>query len=347
MFVSAMGASSYTYAEAVADQQMGNWLKVQINALEFYGGCPQLLIPDNTKTGVTRACIYEPDLNPTYQEFAEHYQVAVMPTRPRKPRDKAKVESAVQVVQRWIVMRLRHRRFFSVSAANEAIRELLIYLNNRPFRKRRDECRASLFAKLDRPALRPLPAERYDLSQWVQARVNIDYHVAFDGNWYSVPYTLTGEAVEVRSTPATVEIFHRGKRAASHLRSRERNKSVCQNEHRPKSHQAHLDWPPSRMIQWAGKVGPNTAQLVHRMLESKPHPEMGYRACLGIIRLAAKYSPERVERAAERAVLTGAVSFKSVKSMLQTGLDRKPAEPAPPPRVSPDHENLRGPEYFQ
>lgn len=347
LFVSALGASSYTYAEAVSDQQMGNWLKVQIHALEFYGGCPQLLIPDNTKTGVTRACIYEPDLNPTYQEFASHYRVAVMPTRPRKPRDKAKVESAVQVVQRWIVMRLRHQRFFSVAAANEAIGELLTYLNNRPFRKRRDESRASLFAKLDRPALQPLPAERYDLSHWAQARVNIDYHVAFDGNWYSVPYTLTGEAVEVRSTPLTVEIFHRGKRVASHLRGRDRNKSVTQHEHRPRSHQAHLEWPPSRMVQWAGQVGSHTAQLVERMLNDKPHPEMGYRACLGIIRLAAKYSPARMENAAERAVLTGAVSYKSVKSILQNGLDSQNSVLPPPPRISPEHENLRGPEYFQ
>ena len=347
LFVSALGVSSYTYAEAVEDQQMNNWLKVQRNALEFYGGCPQLLIPDNTKTGVTRACIYEPDVNPTYQEFATYYKVAVMPTRPRKPRDKAKVESAVQVVQRWIVMRLRRRRFFSVAQLNEAIGELLIYLNNRPFRKRKDESRASLFAKIDKPALHPLPACRYDLSQWAQARVNIDYHVAFDGNWYSVPYTLTGQAVEVRSTPATVEIFHRGKRVASHLRSRDRNKSICQNEHRPKSHQAHLEWPPSRMIQWAGKVGPHTAQVVERILHGKPHPEMGYRACLGIIRLAAKYSPERMEHAAERAVLTGAVSYKSVRSMLQNGLDKRPSELPPPLRLSPEHENLRGPEYFQ
>ena len=305
-------------------------------------------MPDNAKTGVTRACRYEPDLNPTYQEFATHYGVAVMPTRPRKPRDKAKVESAVQVVQRWIVMRLRHRRFFSIVAINEAIRELLTYLNNRPFRKRRDESRASLFDKLDRPALRPLPAERYDLSQWMQARVNIDYHVAFDGNWYSVPHRLTGETVEVRSTPATVEIFHRGKRVASHLRSRERNKAVSQNEHRPKSHQAHLEWPPSRMVQWAGKVGPHTAQLVERILDDKPHPEMGYRACLGIIRLAVKYSPARMENAAERAVLTGAVSYRSVKSILRNGLDAQPSPPKPPPpRPSPDHENLRGPQYFQ
>jgi len=346
LFVSALGVSSYTYAEAVADQQMANWLKVQRNALEFYGGCPQLLIPDNTKTGVTRACIYEPDLNPTYQEFAIHYRVAVMPARPRKPRDKAKVENAVQVVQRWIIMRLRHRRFFSLGEVNEAIRELLTYLNNRSFRKRREECRASLFAKIDRPALQPLPSERYDLSLWMQARVNIDYHVAFDGNWYSVPYVLTGKQVEVRSTPTTVEIFYRGKRVASHLRSRERNQPVTQNEHRPKSHQAHLEWPPSRMVNWAASVGANTAQLVQRMLDDKPHPEMGYRACLGIIRLAQKYSPARMESAAERAMFTGAVSYKSVKSILRNGLDSQ-ASSAPPLRSSPEHENQRGPKYFQ
>jgi transposase len=347
LFVSALGVSSYTYAEAVADQQMANWLQVQMNALEFYGGCPQLLVPDNTKTGVSRACIYEPDLNPTYQEFAMHYHVAVMPARPRKPRDKAKVESAVQVVQRWIVMRLRHRRFLSLREANEAIHELLVYLNNRPFRKRREECRASLFAKIDRPALQPLPAGRYDLSQWLQARVNIDYHVAYDGNWYSVPYSLTGEQVEVRSTPTTVEIFHRGKRIASHLRCRDRNKPITQNEHRPKSHQAHLEWPPSRMVDWAAKVGANTAQLVQRMLDEKPHPEMGYRACLGIIRLAQKYSPARMESAAERALLTGAIRYKSVKSILRNGLDSQPSPALPASRPSPDHENLRGPEYFQ
>jgi transposase len=347
LFVCALGVSSYTYAEAVTDQQMANWLKVQVHALEFYEGCPRLLIPDNTKTGVTRACIYEPDLNPTYQEFAIHYGVAVMPTRPRKPRDKAKVESAVQVVQRWIVMRLRHRRFFSIREANEAIHELLTYLNNRPFRKRRDESRASLFAKIDRPALKPLPSERYDLSLWAQARVNIDYHVAYDGNWYSVPYSLTGELVEVRSTHTTVEIFHRGKRVASHLRSRERNTPVTHSEHRPKSHQAHLDWPPSRIVNWAAQVGANTAQLVQRILDDKPHPEMGYRACLGIIRLARKYSPQRMEKAAERAVLTGVINYHSVQSILRNGLDSQPSASPPTARPSPDHENLRGPEYFQ
>jgi transposase len=347
LFVSALGVSSYTYAEATANQQMENWLKAQMNALEFYGGCPQLLVPDNTKTGVSRACLYEPDLNPTYQEFATHYRVAVLPARPRKPRDKAKVESAVQVVQRWIVMRLRHRKFLSVTEANQSIRELLTYLNQRPFRKRRDECRATLFAKLDRPALQPLPPSRYDLSHWSQARVNIDYHIAFDANFYSVPYSLTGEVVDVRATPSTVEIFHRGKRVASHLRNRGRNQAVTEAVHRPKSHQAHLEWTPSRMADWAGKVGPHTAQLVRRILDDKPHPEMGYRACLGLIRLAKKHSPQRMEAACERALACGAIGYQHVKSILQNGLDSQPLPSPREIRIAPDHENLRGAEYFQ
>jgi transposase len=347
LFVSALGVSSYTYAEATTNQQMENWLKVQMNAFEFYGGCPQLLVPDNTKTGVSRACLYEPDLNPTYQEFAVHYRVGVLPARPRKPRDKAKAESAVQVVQRWIVMRLRQREFLSVPEANQSIRDLLGYLNQRPFRKRRDECRATLFAKIDRPALQPLPSSRYDLSHWSQARVNIDYHIAFDANFYSVPYGLTGELVDVRTTPATVEIFHGGKRVASHLRSRGRHQAVTEAGHRPKSHQAHLEWTPSRMVEWAGKVGPYTAQLVGRILDDKPHPEMGYRACLGLIRLARTHSPKRMEAAAERALACGAIGYQHIKSILRNGLESQPLPVANEPRIAPDHENLRGPEYFQ
>jgi transposase len=347
LFVCALGVSSYTYAEVAPNQQMESWLKVQMHAFEFYGGCPRVLVPDNTKTGVTRACRYEPDLNPTYQEFAAHYQVAVIPARPRKPRDKAKAECAVQVVQRWVVMRLRHRHFLSVAEANQAVCELLDLLNRRRYRKRREESRASLFAKVDQPALQPLPAERYDLSQWSQARANIDYHVAFDANWYSVPYTLTGELVEVRATPTTVEIFHRGRRVASHLRSRGRYQSVTQSGHRPKSHQEHLEWTPSRIVDWAAKTGRHTAQLVQRILDDKPHPEMGYRACLGLIRLAKHYGPARMEAAAERALATGAIGYRRVKSILSKGLDKQPpAEPAPP-RNSPPHENLRGAEYFR
>lgn len=225
LFVSVLGASSYTYAEATRDQQLEAWIQAHIHTLEFFGGVPTLAVPDNTKTAVTRACRYDPDLNPTYQEFAVHYGMGVVPARPYKPRDKAKVESGVQVVERWIIAALRNRKFFSLQELNQAIRELLVRLNERPFRKR-DGSRASLFHSLEKPALAPLPAERFDMSQWSRATVNIDYHIAFDGNFYSVTYTLVQQIVEVRSTPTTVEIFHQGSRIASHLRSRGRGQTI-------------------------------------------------------------------------------------------------------------------------
>ena len=346
LFVAVLGASSYTYAEATRDQQLTAWVQAHIHALEFFGGLPQLAVPDNTKTGVTKACRYDPDLNPTYQELAMHYGFGVLPARPRKPRDKAKAESGVQVVERWIVAALRHHRFFSLEALNQAIGELLSKLNQRPFRKR-DGSRATLFQTLDRPALRPLPAERFDLSEWSRARVNIDYHVAFDGNFYSVPYNLVHELVEVHSTPTTVEVFHRSQRVASHLRGRGRGQAVTNAEHRPKSHQAHLEWTPSRMVKWARSIGPHTVQLFEWILADKPHPEMGYRSCLGIIRLAKQYSAARMEAAAQRALLTGACRYQSIKSILKNSLDQQPLpEQSPTQSPPPRHDNIRGSEYF-
>jgi transposase len=345
LFVSVLGASSYTYAEACGDQQLEAWLQAHIHALDFYGGVPRLVVPDNTKTAVTRACRYDPDLNPTYQEFAMHYGMGVVPARPYKPRDKAKVESGVQVVERWIVAALRNRKFFSLPELNQAIRELLVRLNQRAFRKR-DGSRASLFQSLEKPALALLPAEHFDMSQWSRSTVNIDYHIAFDGNFYSVPYALVQQVVEVRSTPTTIEIFHQGNRIASHLRHRGRGQTITQNEHRPRSHQAHLEWPPSRMVNWARSIGPHTAQLFERILNEKPHPEMGYRSCLGVIRLAQQYSAQRMEAAAERALLTGACRYQSVKSILKTSLDTVPPslpEPSSPPLT---HDNVRGADYF-
>lgn len=259
---------------------------------------------------------------------------------------KAKVESAVQVVQRWIVAALRHHKFFSLEDLNSAIRELLQRLNHRPFRQR-EGSRATVFAALDKPALKPLPTEPFDLSEWSRARVNIDYHVVFDANLYSVPYNLVHELVELRSTPTTVEILHRGTRVASHLRSRGRGQVITNDEHRPKSHRAHREWTPSRMVHWAESIGPHTARLFERILADKPHPEMGYRGCLGIIRLAHKYSAPRVEAAAERALLTGACRYKSVESMLRNSLDRQPPSALPPPSSTPPHDNIRGAEYFE
>jgi hypothetical protein len=209
LFVAVLGASSYTYAEATGDEQLANWIGARVRAFEFYQGTPKLVVPDNTKTGVTKACRYDPDLNPTYQEMAMHYGVGVVPARPYKPRDKAKVESGVLLAERWIIAALRHRRFFSIAELNQAIRELRERINQRPFRKR-EGSRASQFTVLDKPVLNPLPAERFDLSQWSRARVNIDYHIVFDTNYYSVPYNLVQELMEVRSTPTTVELFHKG-----------------------------------------------------------------------------------------------------------------------------------------
>jgi transposase len=343
--VAVLGASSYTYAEATADEQMINWLTAHMRAFEFFGGLARLIIPDNTKTGVSRACRYDPDLNPTYQQMAIHYGIGVVPSRPYKPRDKAKVESGVLVVERWIMAALRNHRFFAIEDLNVAIRQLLTKLNQRPFRKRQGT-RASLFESLDKPALLPLPAERFDLSEWSKARVNIDYHVAYDDNYYSVPYNLVQEVIEIRSMPTTVEIFHKGKRVASHLRSRGSGNAITIGEHRPKSHREHLAWPPSRILTWAGTIGPNTARVVERIMEDKPHPEMGYRGCLGVIRLAKKYSNERLEAAATRGLLTGAWRYRSIESILKNSLDlhslEAPTDLTPPPT----HDNIRGAEYF-
>src|SRR6202162_3149764 len=345
LFVAALGASSYTFAECARDQQMESWLRMHVHAFEHFGGIPALAVPDNTKTGVPRAHRYDPDLNPTYYNFALHCGFGIVPARPYKPRDKAKVENAVQVAQRWIVAALRHHKFFSLEELNQAIRELLTKLNNRPFRKR-DGSRASVFAAIDKPALKPLPVEPFDLSEWSRARVNIDYHVSFDSNLYSVPYNLVHALIEVRSTPTTVEILHKGARVASHLRSRGRGQAVTNEEHRPKSHRAHLEWTPSRMVHWAQTIGPHTARLFERIMNDKPHPEMGYRGCLGIIRLAEKASTVRVEAAAERALLTGACRYKSVESILKNSLDQMPPS-SPPPTSTPPHDNIRGSEYFE
>jgi transposase len=347
LFVATLGASSYTFAECTRDQQMESWLRMHVRAFEYFHGIPSLAVPDNAKTGVSKAHRYDPDLNPTYYNFALHCGFGIVPARPYKPGDKAKVENAVQVAERWIVAALRHRKFFSLEELNEAIRELLTKLNHRPFRKK-DGTRASVWEAIDKPALKPLPMEPFDLSEWSRARVNIDYHVMFDSNLYSVPYNLVQELVEIRSTPTTVEILHKGTRVASPLRSRGRGQAMTNEEHRPKSHRAHLEWTPSRMVHWAETIGPHTARLFERIMNDKPHPEMGYRGCLGIIRLAQKYSAQRVEAAAERALLTGACRYKSVESILKNSLDRVPlASSAPPPSSTPPHDNIRGSEYFE
>jgi transposase len=316
-----------------------------VRAFEFYQGAVKLIVPDNPRTGVTRACRYEPDLNRTYYEMAQHYGAAIMPARPRKPRDKAKVESAVGVVQRWILAALRHRKFFSVAELNESIGQLLDRLNSRRFRKR-NATRASLFAEIDRPALQSLPAERYVMAEWKTVRANIDYHVEIDHHYYSVPYQLAGQQLDARSTSTTVELFRGGKRIASHARSFTAYRHTTISEHMPKSHQAHLEWTPSRLIHWAETIGVATAAVIRTILESRPHPEMGYRACLGIMRLARTYTSERLEAASQRVLQLQARSYTSLRSILKRSLDRQIALEPDDGKPGPRHENVRGASYY-
>jgi len=345
LFVAVLGASTYTFARATLRQDLGNWVECHVAAFEYCQGSPRLIVPDNPRTGVDRACRYEPDLNRTYQEMAAHYGVAVLPARPRKPRDKAKVENAVLLAERWVIAALRHRKFHALPELNEAIAELLEKLNHRPFRKR-EGSRASLFAELDRPALQSLPAERYVCAHWKTVRASIDYHVEVDRHYYSVPYQLAGQKLEARFTATTVEIFHGGKRVASHARNSHAYRHTTVAGHMPKSHQAHLEWTPSRLIHWAEGIGAATAQVVRTILERKPHPEMGYRACLGILRLEKMYSRARLEAASQRAVQLQTFSYQSLKSILKNSLDRQLLLEPEAAHPGPEHENLRGPHYY-
>ncbi|HZU29003.1 MAG TPA: IS21 family transposase [Bryobacteraceae bacterium] len=346
VFVAVLGFSSYTFAEATWSQELSCWIGSHIRAFEYFGGLPMLVIPDNARTGVNKACRYEPDLNPTYSDMAAHYSVGVIPARPRRPRDKAKVENAVQVVQRWVVAALRKRTFFSLAEVNEAIAELLVAVNNKPFHKR-EGTRASVFAAVDKPALRPLPAERYEIGRWRSLKVDLDYHVPAEGHFYSVPYQLVGRQVDIRVSGATVEIFHKGLRVASHARSFAAGEASTVAEHRPKAHQQYLAWTPSRLLDWADAAGPHTGRLFREILAAKPHPEMGYRCCLGLVRLGGRYGLQRLEAAAARALYFGSYSLASVESMLRHRLENQPmAEPSDAPLAAVIHGNIRGAAYF-
>jgi transposase len=345
LFVGVLGASSYLYAEAIASQGLGPWVMAHVHCFEFMGGVPRIVVCDNLRSGVTRAHRYEPDVNATYAELAEHYGVAIIPTRAFKPRDKAKVEAGVLLAERWILARLRNRRFYTLAEANEAIAELLVAINERPFKKM-EGSRRSLFEDLERPALGPLPLERYEFARWrIGLKVNIDYHVDVDRHYYSVPYQLVGSRVDVRIGTRTVEIFFKSRRVASHLLERRQGGHSTEAAHMPESHRRHAEWTPSRIVEWAGRTGPSTAALVAALMESRRHPEQGYRSALGIIRLGDRYGTERTEAACARALTARALSFRSVESILRHGLDSQPlAEPVRRPH--PRHDNLRGPSYY-
>ena len=345
IFVAVMGASNYTYAEATARQDLGCWIGSHIRAFEFFGGCPAVVVPDNPKVGVIHPCRYEPELNQTYEEMAAHYGVAIIPARPRKPKDKAKVEGGVLIVERWILAALRKRTFFGIGELNDAIAELLEKLNSRPFRKLPGN-RAELFATLDRPALRPLPVEHYCFAEWKRATVNIDYHVELDRHFYSVPYSLVGQKVDLRYSSTTVEVLHKGVRVASHARSHQPGSATTIYEHRPQSHQRYLSWTPSRMLEWAAKAGPATRSVADCILKSRRYPEQSYRSCLGLIRLGHRFGESRLEAACARALKFQACSYKTVKSILDSGMDRQLDPDQDNTSMPLMHDNIRGAEYF-
>ncbi|MEF2549639.1 IS21 family transposase [Aurantimonas sp. E1-2-R+4] len=344
IFVAVLGASSYTFAYASFSQALPDWIEGQCRALAFFGGVTKSIVCDNLKAGVAKALWFEPTLNATFAAMAEHYNTTILPTRVRKPRDKGKVEGAVLIVERWILARLRNRRFFSLAELNVAIRELLDDLNDRPMRHV-GQSRRQLFEAVERDALSPLPAAPFEYAEWKTAKVHPDYHVDVERTVYSVPHGLIGQKVDVRLTHRVVEIFHDHKRVASHVRRSARSGHVTVNEHMPKAHRRYANTTPESLMRQAARIGVNTAILVERLMRDRPHPEQGYRSAMGVISLARRFDKPRLEAACERALTINAISYSSVNAILKSGLDR--AKPSEPVRPSPPHGNIRGNAYYQ
>jgi len=345
IFVAVLAASSFTYAEAQWAEDLANWIGGHVRAFDYFRGVPEVVVPDNPKTGIKHPSRYEPDINPTYQDLAEHYGTVVIPARVRKPKDKAKVEVGVQVVERWILARLRNWTFLSLTDLNRAIHSLLTELNDRPMRHL-GKSRRELFETLDRPALRPLPAEPYEFAFWKKARVNIDYHVEFKQHYYSVPHELIGEQVFLRVTEHTVEIFHKRQRVASHPRSQAQGRYSTQAEHMPPNHRYYAEWSPERFVRWGETIGPETRGVIEQALASRRHPQQAYRTCLGILGLAKRYSPERLEAACARAHSAGICSYRGLANILDAHLDQLPLEEATSIPLE-THINIRGPSYYR
>jgi len=344
IFVSALGASGYTFAYATPRETTADWLGATAQALSFYGGCTELIVPDNPKAVIANPDRYEPRANDTVLDFARHYGTSVLPARPRHPQDKAKAESAVQVVERWILMRLRHQKFETVNEVNVAIAPLLVQLNNKPFQKLPGS-RASIFAQIDAPALRPLPMQTWELAVFKTVKVHIDQHIEFEGHRYSVPHALVGVTLEVRVTQRALEVLHRGQRVASHARCAHKGGFTTVPEHLSAAHRAHMEWTPERLIHWGQDIGVATGSLVTRMLQMRQHPEHGYRACLALLSLAKRYGKTRLEAACLIALELGTTRSADVREILVNGRDQVTPDTTPE-WVSPAHANVRGPACY-
>ncbi|MFP3276713.1 MAG: IS21 family transposase [Paraburkholderia sp.] len=345
IFVATLGASNYAFACATPRQTTEDWIGAQVLALEFFGGVTRLIVPDQARALIKSPDRYDPQPNRDYEEFASHYGTVILAARPAHPRDKPKVEATVLLVQRWILARLRNRRFFHLAELNRAIAELLVDLNNRPFKKL-PGCRRSAFETIDAPALKPLPARRFVIKRWKSAKVNIDYHIEFEGHYYSVPHRLVGARLELRAGAGLLECFASNQRVASHPLSALRGKFTTTPDHMPASHRAHLEWTPAKLIAWGQRIGVSTAAVVTWQMEHRPHPEQGYRACLGLLALARRYTDERLEAACTRAMAIRAPHLRSVTNILKSGLDRQSSLPAADERAAIEHDNVRGPDYY-
>lgn len=346
IFVAVLGVSNYMYVEAVSSQDLTNWLSCHVRTFNFYKGVPEIVVPDNLKAAVNKPCRYEPDLNPSYQDLAQHYGVAIIPARVRKPQDKAKAETGVQITERQILAPLRNEIFFSLQELNRTLWKRLADVNKRVM-KSYGVSRKELFETLDRPALKPLPLKNYEMAFWKKAKVNLDYHVELGRHYYSVPYRFVHKTVKLRYTRSIVEIYYQGMRVASHRRSQRNYSHTTNPDHMPKEHRSMLDWTPSRFLRWAKNIGPCTENMIRTILESRQHPEQGYRSCLGLLRLEKEYGSGRLENACARALHFGLVSRKHVLSILKTNQDHLPLPVKEnPEQYLKDHENLRGSDYY-
>ena len=344
VFVAVLGASNYTYAEATYSQSLPDWLQSHVRAFEYFGGTPELVIPDNLKSGVSKACRYDPDLNPSYQQLAEHYQIAVVPARPYKPKDKAKAEVGVQIVERWILARLRHHSFFSLAEVNQCIRALLEELNAKPF-KQLPGNRRQAFEALDQPALKPLPQHPYRYVAIKPVKVNIDYHVQYQQHHYSVPHQYVGETLEMHAGDTLVQVYFRQQLVASHPRKRHAG-TTTEAAHMPQRHRKQQQWTPGRLKQWARDIGPDVLSWVSDRLAEKEHPEQAYRLCLGLLNLSRYYPRERLNASCRIANREGLIRLKQIKSILHSNRDRLPEQLSLAADLPQDHANIRGPHSF-
>lgn len=346
LFVAVLGASNFTYIEATETQRVHDFIASHVRAYTYFQGVTTITVPDQLKSAVVRACRYEPGIQRTYAAMARHFGTTIVPARPRKPRDKAKVEVAVQVAQRWVLARLRNQTFFSLAALNARIAELVEELNARPMRKLGGVTRRELFERYDRPALRPLPDVAYEMQEWEQVRVNLDYHVEFEKHWYSAPYVLVHQELWACVTPTIVELFHRGQRVASHVRSRLPYKHTTDKAHMPEAHR-HQSAGVDGVLAWAATTGPMTEAFVRRLLESNPVQEMGWRSARGLQRVGERHGAERTEQACARALRLGARSYKPVERILALGRENVPLPGEEPPEAPViEHGNLRGASYY-